>query len=565
MLEELQVQNYTLIENVVLDFKVGLNVLSGETGAGKSILVGALSLLLGAKAGADLIRTGKDESLVTGQLNIADVREAKDWLDKHQIEYKDDLVVLRRKIKKSGRGTMLINSIPVTRGELEEFSALLFDLQGQHEHQSLLKIDNHLGLLDRYADIGNSLEKLKNLFIDLTNLRKEYDRLIKSEKDFYREKDLLVFAVNEIEGANLQEGEEESLLQERKILSQYEKLNEFLDEFIDITTRSGSGGLAGIQTALNSLQGVVEIDKNLTQTFERFENLYYEFEDVIETIKNYRRGIDFSPGKLEQTEDRLALIRRLEKKYGNSIEDVIEYAEKSRLRLETMETFESDKSSMAEKIAALEKQYLESATEISKNRKASAERLKKEIEGILKHLGMEKTVFQVSISRRESKNGKPLCSPNGFDSVEFLITPNPGEPLKPLKSIASGGEISRVMLAIKTVLTDSDNIPCLVYDEIDAGIGGEVAVAVGEYLSELSRDKQILCITHLAPIAVRADNHIRVEKKLADNYTMTDIETIKGQERTVEIARMLAGDKTGDASLSHAEEMLNEIAQRKKS
>jgi DNA repair protein RecN (Recombination protein N) len=564
MLEELQIQNYALIDDLKIDFNRGLTVLTGETGAGKSILVGALSLILGEKAGAEIIRTGAEETNVAAIINITGLSEIQRWLIERDITTEEDSLIIRRKLKKNGRGTINVNSQPISRRELQDLASLIFDLHGQHQHQSLLHTENHMRLLDRYADAGTDVAGLKKSFSILSSLNKELEDLLTGEKEYYREKEILEFAVQEIKAANLTSDEEESLIKERKILNASEKLNALLEEFYANALANRSGALLGLQLAKQALSGIVEIDNTLGTAVSRLDEVFYELEDIAETVKQYGQGIEFSPDRLEQCEDRLAVIHRLQKKYGNRIEDILEYAAKSKQKLEGMENFEADKEGLQQRIEELEGSVLDLAHRLSSLRKKAAIQLEKDIEHILEDLSMPKVSFKVGLARKESKNGKPLCGPSGFDLIEFLFSPNPGEPLKPLKAIASGGEISRVMLAIKSVLAESDNIPCLVFDEIDAGIGGEVGVALGNYLSELSKLKQVLSITHLAPIAVRAHNHIKVEKKIVENTTITDIEYITGNDRTVEVARMLAGDKTGGASLSHAQELLSGVTSRNK-
>ena len=293
---------------------------------------------------------------------------------------------------------------------------------------------------------------------------------------------------------------------------------------------------------------------------KRLEDAFFEIEDVAETIRQYQLDLNFSPGRLEAVEERLAEIHRLEKKYGDTITEVLSYAEESREKISMMENWDEEKAALTNKISNLEKTVLSTAQDISKKRKQAARELQGRIETNLHELGMPKSQFAIQVRPRETENGRPLCGPYGLDTVEFEISPNKGEPLKPLRDIASGGEISRIMLAIKTVLAETDSIETLIFDEIDTGIGGEVGVSVGTHLHELGDHKQVLCITHLASIAVRADLHLKVEKIVYDERTATQVRSIEGREKVEEIARILSGDRSGEASLNHAEEMLKKYS-----
>lgn len=560
MIEELSIQNYALIERLSLLFAPGFNVLSGETGAGKSILAGALGLLHGAKGEVGGIRTGAEEAMVAAVFGVASNPDARAWLAEHAIEPEDGRIIIRRTLKRSGRGSIYIQSVPTTRGDLEGIADLLFDMHGQHEHQSLFSEDNHRRILDRFGGLEEDVAALYQQFVSLTGLKKRLERIVTSERDRLRETDILQYAIREIEEAHLVEGEEDELVKERSILSQHEKLFGLLDEAYEVTSENRGGALSQIRRARQAMDGAVAIDSGLSSLTKRLEDLFFELEDVAEEIHSYRGSVNFSADRLERVEDRLMAIHRLEKKYGASIADVLDYYRDAVEQLGSLENWEQEKERLQSEIQSLEKSVLAAAQGLSSRRKEIAARLQSEIERILRGLGMEKTRFEIAVTQRLSEKGAPSCGPHGIDQVAFRISPNPGEPMKPLKDIASGGEISRVMLAIKTVLAQTDQIPTLVFDEIDAGIGGEVAVAVGLHLHELGRHKQVLCITHLASIAARADNHLKVEKRGKDGRTVTEVAEVTGDDRIREIARMLSGDKTGQASLTHAEDLLRKFS-----
>lgn len=560
MIEELSIQNYALIERLTLEFTDGFNVLTGETGAGKSILAGALGLMHGARGDTSVIRTGTEEAMVSAVFSVESSGDALRWLTDRGIEPEDGTVIVRRTVKQSGRGSIYVQSIPVTRADLEELSAFLFDIHGQHEHQSLFAEDNHRKFLDRYGNLEDASLSLYNDFSALTQLRKKLERIQGTERERLREADILQYAVREIEETKLSDGEEDELRQERSILSQHEKLFSQLDQVYDATSENRNGALAQVRLARHAMDNVASIDPGIAPLAKRLEDVFFELEDIAEEVHAYRGSVNFSPDRLEAVEARLMAIHRLEKKYGATIKEVLDYYSDAKEQLSHLENWEQDKEHLQAEIKALEQKVLAAANELSARRKTVGGELEKQIEAILKSLGMEKTVFRIEISPRLSERGAPVCGPHGIDNIAFRISPNPGEPLKPLKDIASGGEISRVMLAIKTVLAESDRVEAMVFDEVDSGIGGEVAVAVGKYLQELSRNKQVLCITHLASIAVRADNHVKVEKRVRENRTVTEIEAVRGEARVREIARMLSGDKTAAASLTHAEDLLRKFS-----
>ena len=556
MLEEISIRNYALIEELTAEFHSGLNVLSGETGAGKSIIVGALGLLLGEKGDSSAIRTGTDEAEVSGVLRVEGNEEVSAWLREREIRPEDGTILLRRTIKAGGRGSSFIQSHKATRHDLQELTAFLVDMHGQHEHQSLLSIDNHRKLLDRYAGNEESAAKLYEEFYRLSGLRKELEELNASERELLREKELLEHAIREIEAAQLKVGEEEELEQERRLLNQHERLFELFSTVHGSLAEARGGAVARIREAVDALRSMSEILPEISSELSRLESAFYEVEDIEAVVRERREDLHFSPERLDECQERIQLIHRLEKKYGDTIEDVVQYARKAAEKVEGMEHREERKAELEGRIETLQAQVLALARDLSSKRKQAAKKLEEKLQTALRALGMPKAKFHIQSAYREGKEGRHSCGPYGFDRIEFLISPNEGEPLKPLREIASGGEISRIMLALKSVFSLSDRVGCLIFDEIDAGIGGEVAVAVGEHLAGLGADKQVLCITHLASIAVRADNHIRVEKKEREGRTYTDIRRIEAEERIAEIARMLSGDSESSSSTTHARELL---------
>ncbi len=556
MLEELEIRNFALIEHVQARFSPGFTILTGETGAGKSILVGALGLLMGGKGDSDSIRTGCEEAVISGVFRVDSSAEAMEWLSAHGIEPEEGSVLARRVLRAGGRGTIHLQSLQLTRGEMGEFTSLLFDIHGQHEHQSLLLIENHRKLLDRYIGIEGETAAMGGDFLLLTQKKKEREALQQADRNRLREIDILQFSVREIEDADLRPGEEEELEQERSVLSQYEKLFTLLEEFHEASAGTAGGAIPSLRQAKGALDGISRIADPLQPLVKRFEEAYFEMEDISRTVRQYQQSLVFDPDRLEECEQRLHLIRRLQKKYGGSIAEILAYRDDASRQLASLENWEQSIAALDAEIASLEKRVLARAREISVKRKEGAVQLSAAIEENLKTLGMPNGSFTVEVTQRSTEGGKPLCTQYGIDAVEFTISPNRGEPAKPLRSIASGGEISRVMLSIKSVLAEKDSVSGLIFDEIDSGIGGEVAVSVGEHLQKLSRHKQVLCISHLASIAVRADNHIKIAKREKDDRTITEIHPLAGEERVSEIARMLSGNSAASVSVAHARELL---------
>ncbi|MGI5073913.1 DNA repair protein RecN [Treponema vincentii] len=557
MLETISVKNIALIDELSLDFNAHLNVLSGETGAGKSILIGALSFLLGGKVTADIIRTGTAEAAVSGTFYLANTHpEAAAWLNERGIEPENNRILLRRTLKENGRGSIWIQDAQVSRSELEEFTSFLVDIHGQHDHQSLFKTAEHRRFLDSYAGILDEVREFGVLYTRLAEIKAKLETIRRSEKERTERTDYLAFVIDEIDNARLQPEEDETLEAEETKLCQYEKLYEQADALQNLCTQE-----QGIVPQLKRLQHISEsvtaIDPTVHEYAERIENAYYEMQDIGEFFSSYLSKLVFDPNRLEQVQERLSLINKLKKKYGATIKDILAYREASQAELDSLGESEQDKTALEKEIPALESKLFAAGTALSQKRKAAAAELQRKIQDTLTRLGMPKVVFTVQVTAAGPNGNKQIAGMYGFDSVEFLISTNPGEPVKPLNKIASGGELSRVMLALKTVLTAADEADTLVFDEIDTGIGGEVARTVAEHLKSLAGNKQILCITHLAVIAAAADTHIKILKMQSDNASRTSAQTIDGEARIEEIARMLAGDEVSTASRIHAKELLS--------
>ncbi|HHU37589.1 MAG TPA: DNA repair protein RecN [Treponema sp.] len=560
MLEDLTVKDFALIDSVSLEFPNGFTILTGETGAGKSILIGSLSFLLGGRASTDLIRTGADEARVSGTVFLEpNARAARQWLENHGILPENNRVLLRRTMRSTGKSGSWIEDTPVTRTELIEFTAYLVDIHGQHEHQSLLKIAEHRRFLDSFAGIEDEVAAFTAQYADLGAKRKLRDEMSTSERERAEKAELLQFAIEEIRAANFSPAEEDELTIEEQRLSQHEKLFALM-ELVTESLSGSEGSVSQLKRSRIQLESAAGIDSGLSAMLGRIENAYYDLDDLADSIRQYHAQLAFDPSRLEFIQERLSLIYRLKKKYGKTLQEVIDYADSAEAQIEQLAGWESNKKQIESAIAELERSMYRAGTAISEKRKAASELLQHEVEAILRTLGMASTQFRVSSTVREGTDTMQKSGPYGFDIIEFMISPNAGEPLRPLTKIASGGELSRVMLALKTVLAAVDEAGTLIFDEIDTGIGGEVALSVGAHLKALSSEKQIICITHLASIAVRADNQIKIEKTEQMGQTLTSAYAVAGKERVEEVARMLAGDGMSAASVQHAEELLARYA-----
>ena len=585
MLEDLTIKNFALIESVNIEFNKGFTVLSGETGAGKSILIGALSFLLGGKASVDQIRSGSQEASVTGTFllpplcsldkipvkenpdGLIDARTARQWLSVHGIEAEDDRVIIRRYIRDNGKTAAWIGSTPVTRADLQAFCLFLVDIHGQHEHQSLMKVSEHRKFLDSYAGLSETVANFTDLYSLLVDKRKTLLAMSTSDKEKNQKIDMLNFAVKEIEEAKLKPNEDEELEAEQAKLSSFEKLYTEAENLTSLLSGGDNSGFGIVELCKKlraSSEKAFSLDSSLKDVDSRIETLFYEVSDIAEEVKNYSRSLVFDPERLAFVEERLSLIYNLKKKYASSvnapIKEVFDYFENSQKELDALSNSEANLEALQKEVSELEREVYKRAKEISVRRLEASSKMSSCVEEILGKLGMKGTQFRVSIQEKPGTEVTQKCGPYGMDNIEFLISANPGSPLLPLAKIASGGELSRVMLALKTVFAMDEGVPTMIFDEIDTGIGGEVAVSVGSHIKQLAKNRQIFCITHLASIAVYADNQIKIQKGVDNNVTSTSVTPISGQERVAEIARMLSGDATSAESLDHARSMLEKFS-----
>lgn len=563
MLEDLTIKDFAIIDCVTIDFNKGFTVLSGETGAGKSILIGAVSFLLGGKAEVAQIRAGCHEASVTGTFYFSpdtDMSEAALWLNEHGIELEENRIILRRFIKDTGKSSAWIGNVPVTRADLAEFSSFLIDIHGQHEHQSLMKVPEHRKFLDARAGLVEEVKHFTSVYSELVEKRRLLQKLNSSDSERLRKIDMYEFAVKEIEEAKLKPDEDIALEDEENRLSSYEKLFSGIEAIKSTLNGADSSVVPLLKKIRRESQLVSSLDKSLVSLDGRIESSFYELSDICEEYENYARKLVFDPVHLQEVQDRISLIYNLKKKYASSssasLKEVFDYYENAKSELEKLGAGAESREELEKNVSELEKNVYVLAKSISDKRKTAAANMSSEVESLLKQLGMNGTRFSVGINEKPGNDVEQRCGPYGMDNIEFLISANPGSPMLPLAKIASGGELSRVMLALKTIFPQNDAVQTLVFDEIDTGIGGEIAVAVGKHMQNLAKNRQILCITHLASIAVYADNQIKIEKGVVNGKTASNVHPVTGEDRVGEIARMLSGDSVSPESLEHARSML---------
>ena len=559
MLEHVSVRGFALIEAAEFDLHPGLIVFTGETGAGKSLIVGALGLLFGERADIGSIREGAEECSVSAIFGMDGNEKALAWLANRDLATEGGRVTLRRGLKVNGRSYAYIQATAVTRADLEEFTGLLADIHGQHEHQSLLDEARHMEYLDGFAALENMKKTYRQSYEVWTALAREYRKRAQEALRREAEEEFLAFTVKEIASAKIRMNEDDELAKEELMLSQHEKLYGSMKSALEDLSGhdGGAGAVQALKKSSMELQSAREIDASLGELVERLETACIEIEDASSSLASRFQSLRFDPARLEEVLDRQAELRRMKKKYGPSIEDVLERAKHDAALLHTFDGWLEEKLRLEGQLSRLKTEVLAGAEALSARRAAASPALSGQVESILSRLGMQSAGFEVRLTTQKNETGKTVLGPEGKDGIAFLIAPNLGESAKPLTKIASGGELSRVALAIRAVLASGGSAETLIFDEIDTGIGGEVAVSVGTYLKELSRFKQVLCVTHLATIAAKADRHFLVAKEETAGRTGTRIAELGKAERESEIARMLSGDREGDLSLAHAAELLS--------
>lgn len=559
MLRVLYIKNFSIIDDANIEFAEGFNVLTGETGAGKSIIIDALCLALGERATAEAIRSGEKEAVVAAFFDISPTLlnpATHQFLTDYGINI-DDGLILKRIVSAQGKSRAFVNGSMVNVQTLSDISKSIIDVHGQYEHQSLLSSDNQLDLLDAFGGLLYERQEVKNVYESVSALRQQIEELIRQEKERAQRLDLLKYQVNEIETAQLNPGEEEELSGEVKFLSSAGRLAELANEAYDSLYSSDSACIAELSRILNSLRDIAAIDPRADDAVKSVKDALPLLEEAGYFLRDYKEKLDNDPQRLEQIQERLELIKGLKRKYGGSIQEILDYKDKAVIELEALQHSEEKLETLKKELDELKKGLTEKAGALSKKRKTSAKKIEAEVISHLSELSMPDTRFSINITQEKGDDTSDglKATQKGIDGVEFLISPNVGEDLKPLAKIASGGELSRIMLALKSIIAKGDNIPVLIFDEIDAGVGGKTAENVGRKLKNLSASHQVICITHLPQIASYADRHLKIEKKVKKDRTVVEIAAVEKDERTEEVARMLGGE-ISEVSLKHAKEML---------
>jgi DNA repair protein RecN (Recombination protein N) len=557
VLVELRLENYAVIDNLAVEFALGLNLLTGETGAGKSILIDALALLMGEKASPDIVRFGADRAVISAVFEVESGLEklVARILEDNGIDADDANLILRREIASKGR--VFVNNQPATVGVLKQLAPHLASIHAQNE--SLVSFDGavRLSLLDTFA--ATQLEPAAEAFDKWKQIKNRINELEHGEQDRLRLVDLWTFQKREIEDAKIQPGKDERLEIEKRVLANAEKIHNAAMQAFDLLYEGTSSTSSSLRTAQKHVEELIRYEPKFQEALASLETARISVEDVGASLRDYAGGIESSPEHLAEIEDRLALLDRLKRKYGPRLEDVINLGAEVTRKLSEIENKDDILRQLRVDLAAAAEQYLQAARAISKKRYDAAKKLEKLVASEINDLAM-KSQFRIELSGTDEESN---WTQSGFDQAEYMISTNPGEPMHPLDQIASGGELSRVMLALKASVEagagkkrNSGAQRTLIFDEIDTGIGGRAAEAVGKKLKALSRSNQVLCVTHLPQIATFAEHHYLIEKKQAGGRTRTSVRLINGDERTEEIARMLSGAKLTETSLKHAEQML---------
>jgi DNA repair protein RecN (Recombination protein N) len=562
MLVELRIKDLAIIDEIDIGFSKGLNVLTGETGAGKSIIINAVNMLLGDRASEGSIRTGAEQGTVEALFDFSEYPRAEEKLRAMGFAGAREILI-KRTVTRSGRSKLFVNQELSTLTTISRIGEALLSVYGQYEHQSLQKAERHIDILDEYGRMTVPRRRYEKAFGEMEGFRKERADLKERESQTIRDRELMMFQSQEIAGANLHEGEEEALKEQKTILSNAEKLFEWADVAERALYSDESSVSEKLATALQKVREISRIDSSIEALAKTIESSIYQLEEVAYTLRDYREEVECDPERLEAVEHRFEEIRRLKMKYGQTIDEILQFKDRVDRQLENLDSNRARIEKLEERLADAEQKTVELARNLSRDREKTAAGFQKVMEKELASLGMGRTVFEVrfGVDRLRTRekwvavHGVSL-GPRGMDTVEFYISPNVGEEPRPLNRIASGGELSRIMLAIKGIIASAEPGQTLIFDEVDAGVGGAVAEVVGKKLKDLSLYHQVLCVTHLPQIASFADVHHRVTKTARQNRTLTLARELNAEEKVDEIARMLGGIKITEKTRAHASEMI---------
>ena len=555
MLQSLYLENIALIEKLGIELFPGFNVLTGETGAGKSIIIDAVNFVLGERTSRDLIRNGAVRAKVEAVFNLNEGDAAFAALDALGIEYDGNELILSRELSAAGRNACRVNGTLVPVASLKSVSDTLVDIHGQHEHQALLDAENHISYLDAYchAESLPIIEKIDAIVSRRNELMLKRNSGFSSQREREREMDMLRYQIEEIASANLEAGEEERLNAEKTVLLNAERIRTALETaHMALSGAEEGSALSAIDTARRSMRDIAALNKDYEALGDKIEELYYAAEDISFVLRDTSENVESDMQRLEEIEQRLKLISDLKRKYGRTVEDVIDFGKDAGTKLNELENAEALAAELDAKLDKLKAEYNVAADELSKVRRAAGDRLKRDVLNELKDLGMAKAMFDVALS--DASGGEPRKG--GRETAEFMLSANPGEPLKPLEKVASGGELSRIMLCFKSIFADNDRVPTLIFDEIDTGISGRTAAVVGEKMLGIAKKHQVICVTHLAQIAALADAHLMVRKYDDGKNTFVETRQLNEEEKVQRIAQMMDGESDSPSALTHARELI---------
>lgn len=561
MLLELAIKNFAIIDDLTVSFRDGLTVLTGETGAGKSIIIDAVQLLTGHRGSTDYIRYGTEKAEIVGQFATEKVEPiVKRFCTEYDIPYEEGTLILERSIAVSGKSICRVNGKIVTLAVLREIGQQLVNIHSQHDTMHLLKRDQHLSLLDSYniEAISPVLSSYHTIFTELTKMKQKFQALSKNEQETAQRLDLLQFQLQEIEEAQLQPDEDQALERERKQLQNFETIYRALEEAYYALSGEGKG-VESIYIAQNALLDAAEHDDEIKQHAEKAQALYYELEDLQAEIAAIKDNLYFDEERLNAVEARLNEINRLKKKYGTTVAEILAYKEKIATEIEELIDRDSHLEALQKQISSLEEKALEKAHQIHQLRRETARKLEKDLQKELADLYLENATFKVAITKDETE-----LTASGFDNVCFMLSTNKGEPVKALDKIASGGELSRIMLALKKIFAEHEQISTVIFDEIDTGVSGRVAQAIAEKMYKIALTTQTLCITHLPQVAAMADQHLLIRKTETNERTTTEIIPLSNEQQVEELGKIITGSKLTETAMEHAQEMLQLTATFKK-
>lgn len=555
MLQSLYLENIALVEKLGIELFPGFNVLTGETGAGKSIIIDAVNFVLGERTSRDLIRNGAARAKVEAVFNLNEGDAAFAALDALGIEYDGNELILSRELSAAGRNACRVNGTLVPVASLKSVSDTLVDIHGQHEHQALLDAENHISYLDAYchAESLPIIEKIDAIVSRRNELMLKRNSGFSSQREREREMDMLRYQIEEIASANLEAGEEERLNAEKTVLLNAERIRTALETaHMALSGAEEGSALSAIDTARRSMRDIAALNKDYEALGDKIEELYYAAEDISFVLRDTSENVESDMQRLEEIEQRLKLISDLKRKYGRTVEDVIDFGKDAETKLNELENAEALAAELDAKLDKLKAEYNVAADELSKVRRAAGDRLKRDVLNELKDLGMAKAMFDVALS--DASGGEPRKG--GRETAEFMLSANPGEPLKPLEKVASGGELSRIMLCFKSIFADNDRVPTLIFDEIDTGISGRTAAVVGEKMLGIAKKHQVICVTHLAQIAALAEAHLMVRKYDDGKNTFVETRQLNEEEKVQRIAQMMDGESDSPSALTHARELI---------